>query len=257
MLIKHLNIEATNICNQNCFYCFNESGPSSIGITLSPKQWKEKLVKLKDKGLESVHLTGGEPFAYKNIIELIQSCQDLDLKTSILSNGLKISNYSDKYPQLFKNLTVAQISLDSLDKDKHNKRRGFNKAYSDATTAISSLSNLNVPLEISMTIDNDNVNDIPDMIHFANKNNAKLILRPLISKGRAKNIIESTIKEKIKLFSKDDITIQDRFCYVTDLPINDKHLLDSGFLTTKPSSDIDSVYLNNNNIHTINDLIAV
>ncbi|MCH8332026.1 MAG: radical SAM protein [Bacteroidetes bacterium] len=173
MTINHINIEATKICNQACFYCFNESGPRASGKTLNPDEWSYRLKLLRNKGLQSVHLTGGEPFAYKYIIELIKVCQNLGLKTSILSNGMKISHHIGKHPKLFMGLELAQISLDSLNRNEHNMRRGYDRAYDDAITAIESLTDLSIALELSMVIDYQNIEQIEQMITFASSGTSK------------------------------------------------------------------------------------
>lgn len=258
MKIEHVNIEVTKICNQSCSYCFNDSSPKSLNKSLSSEEWEKLLAIAKEKGLKSVHLTGGEPFTYKNIIQLIKICQNLDFETSILSNGFKISSYAVKYPEIFRRLKLAQISLDSLNEELNNKRRGYKKAYSDAISSIDALNHLGVPIEISMTIDAENINEIDEMIQFANKFKAKLILRPLILKGRNELNIFEDVNEKIKYFEFfQNIEIKDKFYYVTHLPVNDKSIIQKGYLTILPEGNIESDYLNNKNIFKFVDLFKV
>lgn len=259
MKINHINIEVTKICNQSCFYCFNNSGTMSIGEILTPETWVEELKPLVMQGLKSVHLTGGEPFAYPYIIELINTCVDLGLSTSILSNGLKISLLVKKYPYTFKKLSLAQISLDSLIPEKQNQRRGYKNAFKDAITAIQSLSNIGVPLEISMTVDSENKSEINHIVDFAKKYVAKLIVRPLVSKGRAvSSSFTSITREELKTIQKAETKdiVKDRFLYVTEHSINHVCLLKEGVLTLRPDSTIESEYLNNQGIFKVNQLRA-
>ena len=252
--IRHINIETTKICNQSCFYCFNDSGTKSIEKTLTPENWLKKLEPFVMQGLKSVHLTGGEPFAYPYIIELINSCVDLGLTTSILSNGLKISLLIKKHPETFKKLSLAQISLDSLIPEKQNKRRGYKYAFKDAITAIQSLHKIGVPLEISMTVDSENELEINDIVKFAKKYNAKLIVRPMVNKGRAvSSYIKSITREELNNIQKTSNTdiVEDRFLYVTEHSTNHECLLKEGVLTLKPDSTIDSEYLNNVEINNL------
>lgn len=258
MNIRHINIEVTKTCNQRCFYCFNNSQSSISNNALSVEEWSTLLEKAKDNGLKSVHLTGGEPFAYKRAIELINRCVDIGLETSILSNGLKIKNLSDKYPKIFSQLILAQISLDSLDQNLHNKRRGYHRAYTDAVSAIRSLHKLKVPIEISMSVDYQNINEINLMKDFAKQFSARLILRPLVQKGRNKINLYQEIHDSISHYEKyDNIDIVDKFKYVTNLPINDKSILSKGFLTLLPKGDIVSEYLNKRCINNFSDLLKV
>lgn len=255
--IRHINIETTKICNQSCFYCFNDSGTTTIGKTLTPENWLKKLEPFVPQGLKSVHLTGGEPFAYPYIIELVNSCVDLGLSTSILSNGLKISLLVKKHPETFKRLSLAQISLDSLIPEKQNKRRNYKYAFKDAITAIQSLHKIGVPLEISMVVDSGNELEINDIIKFAKKYNAKLIVRPLINKGRfISSSIKSITREESNIIQKTSNTniVEDKFLYVTEHSTNHECLLKKGVLTLKPDSTIDSKFLNNDGINNLSQL---
>ena len=239
MEINHINIEVTKNCNQSCFYCFNNSGSNTFGEIFTPEAWVEEIKPFLKQGLKSVHITGGEPFSYRYIIELINSCVNLGLSTSILSNGLKISLLVKKYPNTFKALSLAQISLDSLIPEKQNQRRGYKNAFKDAITAIQSLSKLGVPSEIN------------HIVNFAKKYDAKLIVRPLINMGRAINSSFTSItNEELKTFQKTRIKdiVKDRFLYVTGHSINHECLLKEGILTLRPDSTIESEYLNKQGI---------
>ena len=260
MEINHINIEVTKNCNQSCFYCFNNSGSNTFGEIFTPEAWVEEIKPFVKQGLKSVHITGGEPFSYRYIIELINSCVNLGLSTSILSNGLKISLLIKKYPNTFKALSLAQISLDSLIPEKQNQRRGYKNAFKDAITAIQSLSKLGVPLEISMTVDSENKSEINHIVDFAKKYNAKLIVRPLVNMGRAINSSFTPItNEELRTFQKARIKdiVKDRFLYVTGHSINHECLLKEGVLTLRSDSSIESEYLNNHGIFRASHLVVI
>lgn len=256
MKINHINIEVTKICNQSCYYCFNNSGTFADKKILSYSKWLHHLKLLEKQGLRSVHLTGGEPFIYQDIIQLIDGCIKLRLSTSILSNGLRINSLTKKFPDTFSKLSLAQISLDSVNEQKHNRRRGNNNAFKDAVQALDSLYFLEIPLEISMTIDEDNLEDIDPILRFAEKYNAKVILRKLVKKGRTLSNISKHTQYMIEEFYPHDIVTNDRFHYVTDLPINAKPLIEKGVITVDPVGNIDSSYLNNFQICNISNLKA-
>ena len=78
MKIRHLNIEVTKRCNQRCFYCFNDSGIGSPASELTPEKWLNVL-HAQSRGLESVHLTGGEPFSYPGAIDILVGVPQLGL----------------------------------------------------------------------------------------------------------------------------------------------------------------------------------
>ncbi len=223
MNIRHLNIEVTKRCNQRCFYCFNDSGKGSLANEYTPAQWLEVLESLQRKGLESIHLTGGEPFTYKYATELLAGAQAINLSTSILSNGFRVEGLAKQFPQVFSRLSVAQISLDSMDEQTHNARRGYTKAWQDAIKAIAALRNLSVPLEVSCVVSQGNLVDIKAVADFCRNIDAALIIRPLLPSGRASTHIQpETFTQELEvcveaLQNQQDVRLaEDRFQYVVD-----------------------------------------
>ena len=222
--LEHVNIEITKSCNQKCFYCFNNSGKGSKCEEISTQTWLEFLKNLKKIGLKSVLFTGGEPFIFTEIIQLLNGSIKLELETNILSNGYNIPYFVKKYPNILKQLNLAQISLDSMQPSKHDARRGLTGAWKSAISAISALQSLGVTIEISSTIDNKNADDIYDLVEFSNKIKAKLILRPVLNLGRAKGLnlneqILNRIKKESHVINKkfNNIIVKDRFNYVKDI----------------------------------------
>lgn len=187
MRIRHLNIEVTKRCNQRCFYCFNNSGVGSPSSELAPDRWLNVLGKLKAQGLESIHLTGGEPFAYPWAVELLAGAQAFGLGTSILSNGFCVRELATACPEVFRKLKVAQISLDSMNEQTHNGRRGYPRAWQDAMNAIQALRELDVPIEVSCVVSDQNLQDMSMVARFCVQNGISLLLRPVVPIGRAIN----------------------------------------------------------------------
>jgi len=229
--IDHLNIEVTNKCNQNCFYCFNNSGTDVKSEFFPAIKWLDILNSLKSNGLKSVHFTGGEPFIYPEIMQLIKGSLDLGISTSVLSNGYKIKTLSTEQPEILSKLSVAQISMDSVNPEIHNKRRNYNYAWQDANDAIHALKILNIPVEISSTIDDENLQSIKGLAEYAQINNVSLLIRPIINKGRAESIsISQNLTKKIEneiAEIKDIINIKfvkDRFNYLPNDKICEKYI---------------------------------
>lgn len=221
--IRHLNIEVTKRCNQRCFYCFNNSGLGAPSRELPVDHWLCIVRSLQQRGLESIHLTGGEPFAYKHAVELLAGAQSLGLCTSILSNGLRVPELSTAFPQVFRKLTVAQISLDSMNEQTHNARRGYPKAWQDAVSAIRALREIEVPVEVSCVVSQTNLGDLQMVAEFCEEVNAGLIIRPMIPAGRASSVtMPESFSEQLEICVHSLLEncgvqiVSDRFYYVAD-----------------------------------------
>ncbi len=69
----------------------------------------------------TIFLTGGEPFFYKDIIELIRYIKQKNLVCWIVTNGTLLDNYADQVVEL--GVDVLYVSVDGPE-EIHNKSRG-------------------------------------------------------------------------------------------------------------------------------------
>lgn len=73
----------TNMCNKSCEYCFRElyeetqSRETNLGI----------LDNLIQMGIKRITFSGGEPFMYPHLLELIKKAHDAGIKCYVVSNG--------------------------------------------------------------------------------------------------------------------------------------------------------------------------
>lgn len=260
--INHFNLEITKKCNQKCFYCFNDSGYSQSKNELSIEQWKNSLSEISSLNFKSVHITGGEPFLHPNIVEILQHSIGLGLETTILSNGLRIKKLAEKNPYLFSQIKTAQISLDSMNPEMHNARRGFKNAFPDAINAITTFLKLNVPVEISTTVSEQNLQDLFDIGAYCKTIGASLILRPLISTGRANDLkhsdtFHSTLNKIIFELKKtlQVNVIEDRFNYVGDESMSDKFFKEFGTITVEANGKIRGISFKGTDIQNLLQLL--
>jgi MoaA/NifB/PqqE/SkfB family radical SAM enzyme len=157
----------------------------------------------------SVHITGGEPLLYKELIPLLNGLHEMNVQTSILSNG-SMPEVIRQNNSTFARLRAAQISLDSMNQEIHDKRRGFGGAYAYAMDTLDILKNLLVPISISMVVDAETVSGIYSMADFCRSLGAKLVLRPLARMGRSANFFEF---DSSLLNGSADIIVPDQFGY--------------------------------------------
>ena len=239
--INHLNLEITNLCNQRCVYCFNNSGPLARNGELSTKVWRRFLEQQTRHGLKSVHITGGEPFVNSKAIELISAAQDLGLSTSVLSNGYRVPELVEQFRSEFKKLSVVQISLDSARGDLHDFRRGKVGAWRQALAAIRALKRAGIACEVSCTVSDENLADLKRLARFCQRLALKLIVRPLVAFGRGKGasltpVDEASLNETLAEIERQspETVVCDRFWYVPDRVSFDSEARQKGIVTVLP-----------------------
>lgn len=129
--LKTLDVKFTNTCNLMCRMCFpgsssliekfytNHERPkfmSKPNITVNNAEEKVKYVKTAiQDGLEKLKVTGGEPFACKYFMEVMDWCIDngyeRELSLSIITNGTKFSKSVVNKMTKFKKLNIV-VSID-------------------------------------------------------------------------------------------------------------------------------------------------
>ena len=81
-------IYVTDQCNLDCFYCseYDNSVPHP-----SLEDLKKWIGKIKELGCIRIGLQGGEPLLHPNIVEIVRFCKGLGLRTSMSTNGFKLT----------------------------------------------------------------------------------------------------------------------------------------------------------------------
>ena len=238
--IIHLNAEVTRACNLRCKYCFNDSGvmmPNELKLD----EWKKAVDVTRKYGAESALFTGGEVMSRRDSPAIIGYALEQGLKTSILSNGLKLNS---QYRDMLQELERVQISLDSASPYSHDAKRGEG-SWKVARQAIDYIRGLDVPVEISTAISADYLDELEGIAGISYLTGSNLLVRPMQSIGRAlgkaNQDLDTAIterKQKLK-YKFGDIFIEDFAHYVPVLGENhDERMLPEGFVTVLPNGKI-------------------
>ena len=105
---KNLNVYVSNICNLNCKYCYREKSKHNIEKTHS-EQILERLNEFKEKGIETIHFTGGEPLLWPDLLKTLRDAKKFGFITNITTNcTIEISE------ELIKLVDKFILSIDGL-----------------------------------------------------------------------------------------------------------------------------------------------
>ena len=164
----------TNRCNARCSFCFIDfDNPNTFKGELTLNEI-EKLTKSFGKSLLNVNLTGGEPFARKDIVDIAKlyilnsTIQSIYVTTNAslpnrIENFVKeITNFKDDLE------LVLQISIDDLP-EKHNKVRKINNLFENCIDIYFRLKNFslkNVNPVVSITVTHENCDDIKNIYDY-------------------------------------------------------------------------------------------
>lgn len=132
MLVKmNAFISITGKCNLACEYCFYNTGTArKIDKSINLSDFLKICCWLTRMGYDSITITGGEPLLHDNLIDFVKICKNLGLNSFLITNGIML-NYTISKKLFGAGLKGISISLDSFNKNIHNRTRGsFDKIIS-------------------------------------------------------------------------------------------------------------------------------
>ena len=83
--------ELTYACPLHCPYCSNPVALDDYRDELTTDEWRRVFAEAADLGVLQVHLSGGEPLQRHDIVDLVQSANDLGMYTNLITSGLGFS----------------------------------------------------------------------------------------------------------------------------------------------------------------------
>jgi putative heme d1 biosynthesis radical SAM protein NirJ2 len=183
----------TNQCNMYCDHCYRDSG-AKAHEELSTREGKALLQEIKKAGFQIMIFSGGEPLMRPDIFELAEHAVKLGLRTVFGTNGTLIT---PEVAQRLKNIGVMGmgISLDSMDRAKHDQLRKKDGAWEDAVQGMKNCRASGLPFQIHTTVMDWNRDEILDIIDFAVEMGAVAHHQFfLVPTGRAKDMEEEALK---------------------------------------------------------------
>ncbi|WP_454052339.1 radical SAM/SPASM domain-containing protein [Clostridium sp. Marseille-Q7071] len=122
----------TSKCPNNCLYCSAKNRAAEKELT--KEEWIKVIGELQDMNVPIIGITGGEPLVREDIFDIIRAIDSRS--TSILfTSGFNLS-YEKAKKLKDSGLFGIGISLDSYDKEKHNKNRNSENAFDYALEAL-------------------------------------------------------------------------------------------------------------------------
>ncbi|WP_017995811.1 radical SAM/SPASM domain-containing protein [Rhizobium leguminosarum] len=177
----------TNACNLHCRFCFNLDRSDVPGIDLSDA--RDLLDAAYEQGHRYISITGGEPFIYKNIFQVLRYAHDKGYWIQLLTHGGLIDEKKIDQLREFWRLRV-RISLDGAKPETNDALRGSG-TFTMATAAIERVASAGLNVGIGMTVSDRNIDEIPEVIQYCLDKGVSFVrFSPVarVKKGRNANI---------------------------------------------------------------------
>lgn len=203
--LTSLYLYLTDHCNLCCSHCwvspkFSEQKQNGISLT----GLKKAISEAKSLGLQSVKLTGGEPFLYKQIGGLLEFLATEQIDVLIETNGTLLNRDMVEHLKSC-NLDQLSISLDGAKEEIHDQIRGVKGSFRRTLKGMALLSKHGLNFQIIMTLQSKNRQEIPGVIRLSEKLGAgSLKINPLIPCGRGKEVFSNKhnleLEELLRLY---------------------------------------------------------
>lgn len=183
----------TNACNMYCDHCYRDAG-CKAEEELSTAEAKKLLEQIARANFKIMIFSGGEPLMRPDIVELVAYASSLGLRPVFGTNGTLITL------EMAKKLKAAGamgmgISLDSMDKEKHNQFRKFPGAWEGAVQGMRNCRAAGLPFQIHTTVMEWNNHELEALTDFAVAEGAVAHhFFFLVPTGRAKTIEAESLR---------------------------------------------------------------
>lgn len=205
-----INWNYTYICNFNCRHCYSRT------LTAGDELSTQDFLKIADQIIKAqvfwINLGGGEPLLRKDCFNIIAHMAKKGIKVNLTTNGYLVE------AKTIENLAASGldslfISLDNMDKAKHDNFRNMEGSYERAIRCIRLSKLKGLKTYLSTVVTRENIDDIDAIVSFAEKEGLTGIdfkrFRPqgngLKSKERYEIMkdMEPKLVEKMLKFKKD------------------------------------------------------
>jgi len=153
--ITNVGFELTYRCSEKCLHCYNigatrndeeKSGRGDLK-ELSLTDYKRIIDEMCEDGLVTAAVTGGDPFAHKDIWEILEYLYQKDIAVTIQTNGQQLVNQIDRLANLYPR--DVRVSLYAADPEVHDRITRKKGSWQISMDAIKAMKTISVPVTIS------------------------------------------------------------------------------------------------------------
>lgn len=185
--------QATKRCNLLCQHCGTDAG-KSLEKELSGAEFLSQMEAFKAIGVKTIGITGGEPLMRKDLFNIIARLKENGFAVGLVTNGWA---YDDSvFDQIQKlKLDSVNVSIDGLC-DQHDLLRSRRGSFEHAMRFLSKVAKMTLPNVTVLTcVHHGNFNQLDELCETIFEAGVdSWVLRPVIAKGRAKNLNQLILK---------------------------------------------------------------
>ncbi|MBN1765264.1 MAG: DUF2062 domain-containing protein [Sedimentisphaerales bacterium] len=157
----------TNRCNLNCLHCYQSSDNQTDGQELALDEKLKVIDELGRNYVAMIAFAGGEPLLSSDLYPCLERCQHYGIHTTIATHGaLLTAQRCNRLAEL--GLRYVEVSLDSVDPEKHDRFRGQPGMWRKAVEGIKNVvATEGLRAGLAMCVTRNNIDEVEQMLEFA------------------------------------------------------------------------------------------
>ncbi len=160
--------ELTHRCPLGCPYCSNPLALDPREAELDTQTWARVFGEAAALGVLQVHLSGGEPGARRDLVEIAAAAHAAGLYTNLITSAVGIT--AKTLEQLAINgLDHVQISIQDSEPESADHIAGYEGAFARKRALAAEVVRLKIPLTVNAVMHRANIDHIEDMVALALK----------------------------------------------------------------------------------------
>ena len=158
--------ELTHRCPLGCPYCSNPLALEKRDDELDTATWSRVFGEAAGLGVLQVHLSGGEPGARRDLVEIAASAREAGLYTNLITSGVGVTTRTMR--DLWEaGLDHVQVSIQDLDAVSADHIAGYKGAFQRKHALAAEAVRLGLMLTINLVVHRANIERIGAMVDLA------------------------------------------------------------------------------------------
>jgi pyrroloquinoline quinone biosynthesis protein E len=158
--------ELTHRCPLGCPYCSNPLALDPREDELDAATWARVFKEAAAMGVLQIHLSGGEPAARRDLVEITASAHAAGLYTNLITSGVGVT--AAKLGQLWDaGLDHVQVSIQDSTASSADHIAGYDGAFARKLALAKDVVERKLPLTVNAVIHRANIGRIGDMVELA------------------------------------------------------------------------------------------
>ena len=158
--------ELTHRCPLGCPYCSNPLALDRRDDELDAATWARVFKEASGMGVLQLHLSGGEPAARRDLVEITAAAHAAGLYTNLITSGVGVT--TSRLDQLLEaGLDHVQVSIQDSTAPSADHIAGYDGAFKRKLELAKDVIERKLPLTVNAVIHRANIDRIGDMVELA------------------------------------------------------------------------------------------